>query len=61
MEPRPLGRGNNEVVPSITGAIELQWGRGLSAAEIIVIAINPQTHAPLQWGRGLSAAETRTS
>ena len=35
----------------------LQWGRGLSVAEMAESAGRPETIGALQWGRGLSVAE----
>jgi len=52
-QPRKL-RGESYIVHRCQG---LQWGRGLSTAEIIDARDNPAPRAALQWGRGLSTAE----
>ena len=38
----------------------LQWGRGLSTAEMALLIARPGEQGTLQWGRGLSTAEMRT-
>ena len=58
MGPRPFSRGNRPFRwRSTCAARELQWGRGLSAAEIYASVLIPWHRIQLQWGRGLSAAE----
>ena len=34
MGPRPLGRGNQDKLTALFALDQLQWGRGLSAAEM---------------------------
>ncbi len=58
MGPRPFGRGNAKIRYVFGGKfVLLQWGRGLSAAEMPGISCSPRWGNRLQWGRGLSAAE----
>ena len=39
----------------------LQWGRGLSVAEMQTASKRPSVLRSLQWGRGLSVAEIRSN
>ena len=59
MGPRPFSRGNWKACASrADDSPQLQWGRGLSAAETAVSGNSSLITTTLQWGRGLSAAET---
>ena len=60
MGPRPFSRGNfSSWNCGSRMRSELQWGRGLSAAETSPNMLNTRKAGVwLQWGRGLSAAET---
>ncbi len=57
MGPRHFSRGTMtwSIAASSTG--ELQWGRGISAAELTASGMAPNSPSMLQWGRGISAAE----
>ena len=58
MGPRPFSRGNTGFCsPAARSRFKLQWGRGLSAAEIALKDGVKAAGKMLQWGRGLSAAE----
>ena len=58
MGPRPFSRGNGTPrALGCPGRSWLQWGRGLSAAEIPSEMVRRRSPDLLQWGRGLSAAE----
>ena len=60
MGPRSFNRGNADcrrergTIPA-----RLQWGRGLSTAEITLCVRSGREVSLLQWGRGLSTAEIR--
>jgi len=58
MGPRSLNRGNRAlgIRPARNGRM-LQWGRGLSTAEIQRPERDRRQPVELQWGRGLSTAE----
>ena len=58
MGPRPFSRGNSRGGHKGPAPHHgLQWGRGLSAAEIENTTLSWLQTGLLQWGRGLSAAE----
>ncbi len=61
MGPRSFNRGNlPDVLQNVPGAL-LQWGRGLSTAEMSKTTPERRCHLELQWGRGLSTAEMWTA
>jgi len=57
MGPRSLNRGNVVGGLGVYTRHVLQWGRGLSTAEISKMVWSHQSSNALQWGRGLSTAE----
>ena len=61
MGPRPFSRGNSPIGQALIALLlSLQWGRGLSAAEMTRPTPIGRDGERLQWGRGLSAAEIPT-
>jgi len=57
MGPRLLSRGEGPPCGLFFSCLELQWGRGFSAAERTSCRHHPDRFNTLQWGRGFSAAE----
>ena len=57
MGPRLFSRGRRHAETLYCGCVELQWGRGSSAAEGTRTLTGCSICRTLQWGRGSSAAE----